>query len=143
MKKALIGLGGMLLVMGCIVFSRWQEKEAIRCALAYGRLADLPLAANNIKVDTEGSMFSRTFWLTFEADEQEINTWLAHSQSLASAKPAQLPKNMLLAEPPGWFNPNSIQRGEVFEIPQNKEALYGTVWIDRETHRVYIKTSHS
>jgi len=136
----------VFLVMGFggYKYHRWQQQSAIETALAYGRLAPLPNAATDVRVDTEGSMFSRTFWLCFKADKALIDQWVAQSSSLSRQAPVVLPAaSSLLGEAPDWFDPRIIKRGMKFNIPSNEEELYGTVWIDYASGTVFIKTSHS
>ncbi|AYB30385.1 hypothetical protein [Chryseolinea soli] len=54
----------------------WDRAEAIEIATRWGGLADLPDAAEDISVDTEGGMFTRTFIIEFELDNNAIDAWI-------------------------------------------------------------------
>ncbi len=138
--------GFLVVLLGCGYFAyhRYQQREAISAALAYGRLAVLPAGVEAVQVDTEGGMFSRTFWLTFRANPATIRQWIARCPSLVKQQPSSLPAaSVSVGAAPGWFAVQGIKKGSLYQIPWNQESLYGTVWIDYETGTVYIKTSHS
>lgn len=146
MRRQLLFVTLVILALGAgyAGYHRWQQREAIRSALVYGRLAGLPLTATDVQVDTEGSLFARTFWLTFKADRATIDKWIAHSGSLARLRPVPVATaSYSSAGKPHWFVPQQIREGIMFTIPSNEEAVYGTVWIDFRAETVYITTSHS
>ena len=120
-----------------------MKRKRLASALATGHLATLPAQAYNIEADTEGNLFARSYWVTFSASDAAIQHWLLKSPALAVSKPARCSHPVLFGERPAWFRPESIRQGLLYQIPQDKNADYGTVWIDRETQTVYIKTSHS
>lgn len=144
MKRRVVVLISLILIV-CIsaFYAHYQRKERIRATLAYGQLASLPPAATHLEVDTKGGSFSRTFWLTFQATDTEIDEWLTHSPTLTKISAIQ--SNHQPASTPAWFTPQAIHqgRGEIFRLVVNEEAMHGTVWIDRQTKTVYIKVSHS
>lgn len=140
MKKLTIGL--ILLALATGFFSYLQDSR-IKGALATGRLAPLPAAAHAVQVDTEGSLFARSFWVAFEAPAPDIQQWVEESPSLSRNPAGVCQRPVLSGEQPPWFGPTRIRNGLVYQIPQDKDANYGTVWIDQEANVVYIKTSHS
>ena len=142
-KRIALGLLALLLSAGYWLFARYQRREAIQSALAYGRLAALPATAREVDVDTGGSFFSRTFWLTFQASRADIEAWQRHSPGLAGQRPTTEPSFVRSTNAPGWFAPDQGRRAIILNIPQNHAALYGTVWIDWQSLRVYVQTSHS
>ena len=134
----------LIISLGYYKYQQWQQHSAIQTALGYGRLAQIPNKAADVQVDTEGSIFSRTFWLCFRADKATIEKWVAQSSSLSKQTPTVLPTaDATVGAAPIWFSPQYIGRGIKFDIPSNGEQLYGTVWIDYASGIVYIKTSHS
>lgn len=155
----------LVIIFLFIVTKVYLRYENIRTALEFGHLADLPIDAKNINVETGGSMFSRTFWLTFESSDEGINKWIIESKELrlqewdniegrSGAVIKRLDQktgkfeevkieNLRHQQQPEWFNPESLQEGEFYEVSIAKEAFYGKVWIDRENKRVFVKTSYS
>ena len=69
---------------GLVWWVFWGHKaNMIDAALAYGRLAELPPSATEVRAATIGNPFARTFWLRFEADAEEIDAFVAASPGLA------------------------------------------------------------
>jgi hypothetical protein len=142
--KAIVALFVILLFsFSYYKYHRWQQHEDIRVALEYGRLASLPHGANEIRVDTGGSMFSRTFWLSFKADKVAIDKWVAQSPSLFQQAPKPLSPSSIMGDNPDWFIGAINIEGVMFQIPWNEEQLHGIVWINYQKGTVCIKTSHS
>jgi hypothetical protein len=69
-------LGAALLVVvatgGYLLNRSVDKEEAIEAARAWGRLAALPASAQDIQVETEGSMFTRAFRVTFRAPVGDV-----------------------------------------------------------------------
>lgn len=145
MKKRIAAIVSLVLVAFASAFYiYYQRQERVRATLAYGQLALLPPAVTNLEVDTEGGLFSRTFWLTFQASGTEIDSWLKHSPTLTKLPAAELTRSDYQSlSAPTWFTPEVIRQGEVFRLAVNEEAMYGTVWVDKKTNTVYVKVSHS
>lgn len=143
MKKLLIGLACVALIGLLFSFSAYRKRSCIEGALAVGRLAPLPVEAHNVQAATEGSLFARSFWVTFTASNADIQHWVEQSPALIANKPAPCSQPVQFGEHPTWFQPESIRHGLLYLIPQDRNADYGTIWIDSETQTVYIKTSHS
>ena len=74
-----IALVIIVLVTGTKIYFRYEN---IRVALEFGHLAKLPNNSKKVKVETAGSFFSRTFWLTFESTPDEIEKWIETLRSL-------------------------------------------------------------
>jgi hypothetical protein len=158
-RTKIVGIVGLVILTLTVGTEIYLRQERIRVALEFGHLAQLPDNSSNIKVDTEGGMFSRTFWLTYESTQDEIKTWLKNSRELMKKeKPGDFevmtkdPKTGELKELPkprrsglpDWFSPDeSSDNVEMFEVSIPDEALYGTVWIDWKENKVYIQTSYS
>ena len=138
--KKIVAAGILLtLIFLCYVFyTHYQHEERIRTALNYGHLAPLPATATQVKVDTEGNLFSRTFWLTFQANDAEINAWLKASPTLVKTSTSQT--SQFLGNNPEWFT--SQKQTETFEFTSSKDDTRGMVWIDRASKRVYVKNSN-
>jgi hypothetical protein len=143
-KRITVAVSLALIVFASAFYSHYQHQERVRATLAYGQLALLPPAVTNLEVDTTGGLFSRTFWLTFQASNTEIANWLKHSPTLTKIPATQLTRaDYQSLSAPTWFTPEVIRQGEVFRLAVAKEAMYGTVWVDKKTNTVYIKVSHS
>jgi hypothetical protein len=73
-------LGAALLVVvatgGYLLNRSVDKEEAIEAARAWGRLAALPASAQDIQVETEGSMFTRAFRVTFRAPVGDVEQWV-------------------------------------------------------------------
>jgi hypothetical protein len=80
-KKILgtIALVIIVLITGTKIYFRYEN---IRTALKFGHLAKLPDNSKKVKVETAGSFFSRTFWLTFESTPYKIDKWIRESKEL-------------------------------------------------------------
>ena len=139
----------------------YLRHERIRIALEFGHLAKLPDNSSNIKVDTDGGMFSRTFWLTFESTPTEIDNWIKNSNKLVRKDWENTgrrfkvkdettgewreigPESMRQSGQPDWFDPEKLTQGELYEVSIADEALYGKIWVDRKNGKVFIRTSYS
>jgi len=162
-RKKIIGAVGLGILTLIIATTLYLRQEKIRVALEFGHLAKLPGNSSNVKVETKGSMFSRTFWLTFESTPEGIDQWVKDSRlSAMQDKEMQVgghPKIMIkdpvtgetkeLTKPrksglPDWFVPDeSSATVDIYKVTFEDEALRGTIWIDRKQNKVYIETSYS
>ncbi len=158
-----------ILFIGAFSLYSWSNRDAvkIRGTLATGRLADLPESATNVEVTTVGNMFSRQFFLRFDADSNDIETFIAGSPGLKGITPEYLDSQNQYPKPtkqrdalgfedseaylPGtthgtrirWWAPVVRERGRLFEIPWDKNQNYGVVIIDDVSNVVFVKTGHS
>jgi hypothetical protein len=132
-----------VLVVALINHPAAMKRKRLASALATGHLATIPAQAYNLEADTEGSLFARSYWVTFSASEAAIHHWLLKSPALAANQPTHCSHPVLFGARPTWFRPEGIRRGLLYQIPQDENADYSTVWIDTETQTVFIKTSHS
>ncbi|SHH96864.1 hypothetical protein SAMN04488109_6323 [Chryseolinea serpens] len=105
----------------------WDRSEAIEAAITWGGLADLPDAAEDVSVGTEGSMFTRTFIVRFELDNDAIDAWIKKSARMKNMVPVVEADGTLLYE---------IHPGE-------ERSIGGTVRVNRLDHWVVIKMSWS
>lgn len=160
-RQKIVGVVGLVMLALTVGTKIYLRQQRIRVTLEFGHLAELPDNSSNIKVDTEGGMFSRTFWLTYESTQDEIKTWLKNSRELTKKeKPVDRDFKIMKKDPktgelkeltkpkrnglPNWFSPDeSSDNVEMFEVSIPDEALYGTVWIDWKENKVYIQTSYS
>jgi hypothetical protein len=164
-RQNILGTIGLVIIVSVTGTKIYFRHENIRVALEFGHLATLPENSENVNVETAGSFFSRTFWLTFESTSEEIDKWLSNSKGLtrkewenSNGKRNPIikvldqktgewrelkPEPMRTSAQPDWFNPEELMEGELYEVSIEHEALYGKVWVDRKNNRVFIKTSHS
>ena len=92
----------------------WQKMDAIQTTLTWGGLADLPKVTENLTVEKDGGIFTRSFKIQFKANQSEINSWISKSKRLKD----NLPK----------------VKGErkVFDIyPGEKESFGGNVTVEK------------
>ena len=91
-RQKIFGIVGLIVVTLTVATKVYLRQERIRVALEFGHLAELPDKSSNVNVDTQGGMFSRTFWLTYESTHHGIKIWLKNSTGLKKKK-----KNLLTA----------------------------------------------
>ena len=105
----------------------WDRSSAIETAITWGGLADLPDAAKDISVRTEGSMFTRTFIIRFEIDNNAIDAWIKNSFRMKNVVP--------IAEEDGTLR---------YEIhPGENRSMGGSVRVNRLGHWVIIRMAWS
>ena len=92
-KKKIIILGLFLFLgfaylnfFSSIVFP-WQKESVIQTTLNWGGLAELPKEIENLSVEKDGSLFSRTFIIEFNASQNEIQNWIINSKRLKNNMP--------------------------------------------------------
>lgn len=159
-RQKIFTIVGIVILIFTVGTNIYLRHERIKIALEFGHLAKLPDNSSNIKVETEGGMFSRTYWLTYESTENEIKIWLKNSTELKKKRPIDNDFKVFKKDPltgelkeltkpkrsglPVWFSPeDSSDNVEIFEVSIPEETLYGTVWIDWKKNKVYIQTSYS
>ncbi|MEW5677219.1 hypothetical protein ABGT15_12970 [Flavobacterium enshiense] len=102
----------------------WQKEDAIQTTLNWGGLAKLPNNIENLKVQKEGTLFTRTFIIEFSTNKNEVENWIANSKRLKSNIPKLRRKN------------------KIYDVyPGENESFGGTVKI--EGNNVSIKMSWS
>jgi hypothetical protein len=92
----------------------WQKMDAIQTTLSWGGLAELPKVSENLTVEKDGGIFTRSFKIQFKANQSEINSWISKSKRLKD----NLPK----------------VKGErkIFDIyPGEKESFGGNVTVEK------------
>ena len=67
----------------------WHRQSAIETTLLWGGLAELPATATDVAITASGSMFTRTFDLSFNAPADDIQSWIAASPRLSGATPEE------------------------------------------------------
>jgi hypothetical protein len=140
-RRIFIGVVLVLLISCLTILFKYTKDKKIEAALELGSLAPLPGSAKSIKVETSGGLFSRTFWLSFKADKEDIDKWTRGANILVRSKDTLYLRQRLI-DAPDWFYPSAAKTTR-FEIPQDQDANYGTLFIDEEANIVYVKTSHS
>jgi len=63
-----------------------QRQSAIKCVLAWGRLAPFPDDAQDFQIRVDGSMFTRSFRVSFRGNPQVIADWLSECPGIADAE---------------------------------------------------------
>lgn len=66
-----------------------NQTSAIATTQEWARTADFPPGTRNLRVGTEGSMFTREFIVEFEAPAEEIAQWIRDSPGPSAATPDQ------------------------------------------------------
>jgi hypothetical protein len=143
-RKLLLFLGYLVVLSVSIISYRpLMQRKRLASALGMGHLASLPASVRTVQVDTKGNLFARSFWVTFTAPVADIQQWVKQSPALANNQPTPCAHPVLFGEQPSWFNLADIRSGLRYQISQDAEAIYGTVWIDPDRQIVYIKISYS
>ncbi len=105
----------------------WDRANAIEITLHWGGLAEIPHEHKHLSVRTEGSMFTRTFFVEFELPPEALHKWIASSKRLRNHTPDMKTDGTALYE---------IDPGE-------GGAIGGTVQIDFQKGEVQIKMAWS
>ena len=85
-KKKIIFLSMVIVfAVGYVLLSHLNRQSAIDSTLEWSRLAPFPKKVNSFKIETEGSMFSRAFRISFQADSDTIQQWLRASPGIQDA----------------------------------------------------------
>ena len=143
-RKLFLFLGSLAILGASIISYRPIMKgKRLASALTMGHLAPLPARARTVQADTEGNLFARSFWVTFTAPVTDIQQWVKRSPTLANNQPTPCAHPVLFGKQPSWFNLADIRRGLMYQVSQDKESIYGTVWLDQDRQIVYIKISYS
>mgnify|MGYP003575193493 CR=1 FL=1 len=102
----------------------WQRDDAIKAALNWGQLNELPKDAEIIDMEKRGSMFTRQFIIEFTSSQPAIKNWILKSKGFKNVKP-------------------EIKNGiKIYQIhPRDGDAYGGKVEI--EGNRVLINMSWS
>lgn len=103
----------------------WNRMAAVEATETWGGLADLPVNRWLMSIETEGGMFTRTFLISFRSSPASIEKWIEASYGIRDVVPT-LQDNRYVYRSMGYGN-----------------SIGGTVTIDYETGRVYIKMSWS
>ena len=138
------------------------EDRAVKI-LSYGRLADLPESAVNVKAYSWLSPFSGEWYLRFQANPGDIDKFINDSSSIKDLEGVTYsPEKMKIPYPtdreemkelinaghelyyphslaPKWYRPDIRIRGREYEIPPVKHHYNGEVIVDDEKNIVYIK----
>ena len=105
----------------------WERSNAIETTLLWGGLAELPEQTSDLKVQTSGGMFTRTFFLEFSLSERELQQWITNSKRLKELTPTK-----------------QTDGTDLYEIyPGEDGAIGGTVLINFQQGNVKIKMAWS
>lgn len=129
--KIIIGLASIIVLVIVPYFTHtimpWEKANAIETTLLWGGLARLPENADNIRIETSGGMFTRTFSLEFDLSQEELKEWVKTSQRLRD-----------------HFSETQIDGTELYKIyPGEEGAVGGTVRINFSNGTVQIDMSWS
>lgn len=100
----------------------WERANAIETTLKWGGLSGLPEGVEIVSVETEGSMFTRTFLLEFNLSREELREWISSSKRLKGKSPV--------------IDKDGTKRYEIY--PGEEGSIGGTVRIDPEVGSVKI-----
>jgi hypothetical protein len=134
-------LGILLLVGSCGPSDDYKLQKAAE----WGRLAPFPKASSRIRVSTRGGMFSRQFYVRWEAAPEEIERFLAASPSLADVKPTRETGDTTEAagRPVSWFDVTGIKTVRRFDFKGMEDQYWGHLWVDDDHHIVYVYVTYS
>ena len=63
-----------------------RPQQMVKVTLEWGRLAPFPDEIDDFKIQTEGSMFTRSFRATFKCNPKTIHEWVKSSPGLQDAQ---------------------------------------------------------
>ena len=81
MKKSFLWVGLLTTLVACGT----PDRNAIEASLAWARMSALPDSARRIETVAKGSMFTREFEVSFQAEKADIEAWLAQSAGTQTA----------------------------------------------------------
>ena len=112
------------MLMALMACSR-PNRGAIEASLAWSRMSPLPESAGQIETIEKGSMFTREFEVSFQAEKADIEAWLAQSAGTQTAMVS-----------------NSGDTS-VYKIAPGEGAQFARVYVDWTTLTVLIQTHWS
>lgn len=148
-------------------FDNAAAREMLRAASEMGRLAPLPKAHKHFKAHTQGNMFTRSFFITFEASSSDIEIFLSESEGIALnpakvyskespkicfdsleefetankkawEKGKRLDYCVLHENWPEWWRPDIRESGRQLKIQRAEGYGAGELYINDQTGQVYI-----
>lgn len=145
-------------------FNNEIAKNMLKSARHIGRLAELPGSNTNFKIATEGSAFTRSFYITFNASLEDIEKLILNSPGLKDIKPKIYSEEYMLIEyksdeeeidynhdfflrregVPEWYIPAIKIKGRKYRIPYKEDhGIGGDFIVNDEEETVYIYVSWS
>jgi hypothetical protein len=104
----------------------WDRAGAIESTCAWGGLAELPASAEDISIQTEGSMFTREYIIKFNCPATDIEKWIADSDGLKNIEG--------VSTTPGVVS---------YQVSGREGSIGGTVTVDKIKGKVIIDMSWS
>lgn len=83
----------------------WQKEAAIKSALSWGQLSELPKDAEITHMEKRGSAFTRQYIIEFKSSESEIKKWILESKGFKNNKPKIINGTRVYEIHPKGFNP--------------------------------------
>ena len=129
-----------------------------------GRFAELPDSKTDFKIATEGSPFTRSYYITFKAPLKDIEKFIHDSPGLKDAEPKIYSREYMLIEyesyddepdhrhgyffrregTPEWYTPGIKIKGRNYQIPYKEGyGIGGSLTVNDEEETVYIYVSWS
>lgn len=161
-KRRVTKLALIIVVLGAIFITSayFQGRNwAIQGARDMGNLAELPSNASSVDIESIGSAFTRTFRLSFVADENEVEDFLNETPSIDTTLYWDIyaPGEMRFSDPtvrkmwgrdiysisqvPNWIAP-PIEKGRMFIVNCNyddeRHCELGKIVVDDIRHKVYF-----
>ena len=119
---AAVGVGWLLLSHDSPI----NRASAIEATKEWARLADLPSSKSNLRIQTSGSSFTRTFTVSFRDSPAAIRAWIAASPGPASVAPS--------TDSSGW---------QIYTYPAGGGATFSEVRVSPSGDEVQIEASWS
>ncbi|MEL6551992.1 MAG: hypothetical protein AAFQ63_00825 [Cyanobacteria bacterium J06621_11] len=121
MKKSFLFVGLLALLIACSA----PNRDAIEASLAWARMSALPESAQQIETVIQGSMFTREFEVSFQAEKEDIQYWLANSEGTKTA------------------TVSTSGDTSVYKVVPGEGAQFARVYVDWATLTVLIQTHWS
>ena len=124
MPRAIIILGNIAIFAAMIPNCGLDKQSAIGTSIEWARLAPLPVPTREVAVETDGSPFTREFWLSFHLSKDQLEQWLSECEGISDAEVFQKGKIIRYALRPG----GGAQFAEVRVNWSTGEVVVHTYW---------------
>ena len=122
MSIVICGVSGWLLIDP---ESPLNRRSALNATKSWACLADFPSTAQEIEIETTGSMITREFTVTFKDSPAAISKWIADCPGPSSVNPTTDPQGWKIYSYPAC---EGAQHAEVRVSPAGDQAIINTFW---------------
>ncbi len=84
--RSKVSIALLILIAITLAVLGYNRHSAIQTAIAWARVAPLPVTSICVDVETSGSMFTREITLSFTPTESQLFNWLIDSDGISDAE---------------------------------------------------------